>query len=40
MATKPAPKNGPSKSGNDSGKGRGSNPTAPGKTPPPAHKKK
>ncbi len=32
--------NAPSKTGNASGDGRGNNPTAPGKTPPPAPKKK
>ena len=39
MATKPAPKNGPSKTGNPSGPKRGNNSTAPGKTPPPQKKK-
>lgn len=32
--------NGPSTTGKSSGKGRGNLPTAPGKTPPPAPKKK
>jgi hypothetical protein len=39
MEKKPVP-NGPSKTGNPSGDDRGNNPTAPGKTPPPAPKKK
>lgn len=40
MAKSQRPSNGPSTTGNPSGKGRGNNLTAPGKTPPPAPKTK
>ena len=36
---KPTPPNGPAKTGNESGKGRGNNPPAKPATPPPAKKK-
>ena len=39
MAKGNTPANGPSKTGNPSGGNRGNNPTAPGKTSPPAPKK-
>ncbi len=40
MTKSQRPPNGPAKTGNPSGKGRGNNPTRPGKTPPPAPKTK
>lgn len=40
MAKTPRPVNGPSTTGKPSGGGRGNNPPAPGKTPPPAPKSK
>lgn len=39
MAKSNSPANAPSKTGNPSGGNRGNNPTAPGKTSPPAPKK-